>query len=85
MLESELFITQSCFSGGTAIELSENNLKTLFAVQTTSKQLTISNSAQRIPVNRPQSFRQIKKTDSGRGIITVSDKEIQVRNERRIP
>ena len=29
--ESELFITQSSFSGGTSIELSENNFESLFA------------------------------------------------------
>ena len=30
-LESELFITQSSFSGSTSIELSENNFESLFA------------------------------------------------------
>ena len=29
--ESELFITQSSFSGSTSIELSENNFESLFA------------------------------------------------------
>ena len=29
--ESELFITQSCFSGSTSIELSENNFESFFA------------------------------------------------------
>ena len=48
--ESELFVTQSSFSGSTSIELSENNFESLFAgqVQTTRKQLTISIYAPRI-------------------------------------
>ena len=46
--ESELFITQSSFSGSTSIELSETNFVSLFTVQTTRKQLTISVYAPRI-------------------------------------
>ena len=46
--ESELFITQSSFSGGTSIELSENNFESLFAGADNEKELTISIYAPRI-------------------------------------
>ena len=51
-------------------------------VQTTSKQLTISIFAPRI--FRPTCL-FTDKEDSGRGITTGTDKEIQSRNEARIP
>ena len=51
-------------------------------VQTTSKQLTISIFAPRI--FRP-TYMFTDKEDSVRGITTLTDKEIQSRNEARIP
>ena len=51
-------------------------------VQTTSKQLTISISAPRI---FGPTCMFTDKEDSGRGVTTVTDKEIQSRNEARIP
>ena len=79
----EPFITQtkSSFNSGTAIELSENNFDSSFRRQTTSKQLTISIFAPRI-------FRATcmftDKEDSGRRFTTITDEEIQSRNEARI-
>ena len=47
--ESELFITQSSFSGSTSIEVSENNFESLFAGADNEKAaLTISTYALRI-------------------------------------
>ena len=47
--ESELFITQSSFSGSTSIEVSENNFESLFAGADNEKAaLTISIYALRI-------------------------------------
>ena len=63
-------------------ELSENNLNLHLRVQKTSKQLTISIFAPSIFL---PSCTFTDKEDSGRGITTVTDKEIQSRNEARIP
>ena len=63
-------------------ELSENNLNLHLRLQKTSKQLTISIFAPRI--FRPTCM-FTDKEDSGRGFTTVTDKEIQSRNEARIP
>ena len=68
--ESELFITQSSFSGGTAIKLSGNKK-------------AVDNFNFRTEDVLTDLFTD--KEDSGRGITTVTDKEIQVRNEARIP
>ena len=54
--ESELFITQSSFSGSRSIDLSENNFESLFADADNERAVDNFNL---------------------RGIITVSDKEIQ--------
>ena len=77
------FITQTeAASVAVLQELSENNLNLHLRVQTTSKQLTT-------PIFAPRIFRPTcmftDKEDSGRGITTVNDKEIQSRNEARIP
>ena len=76
--EVEPFITQTKVASVAVLqELSENNLNLQ-----TSKQLTIS-------IFAPSIFRPTcmftDKEDSGRGITTVTDKEIQSRNEARIP
>ena len=80
--EVEPFITQTkAASVAVQQELSENNWNLHLRVQKSSKQLTISIFAPRI-------FRPTRmftdKEDSGRGITTVTDKEIQSRNEARI-
>ena len=79
--ESELFITQSSFSGGTSIELSENNFETLFAGADNEK--AVDNFNLRTEDLLTDLFTD--KEDSGRGITTVTDTEIQARNEARIP
>ena len=77
----EPFITQTKVALVAVLqELSENNLH--LRVQKTSKQLTISIFAPRIFLPT-RMFTD--KEDSGRGITTVTDKEIQSRNEARIP
>ena len=81
--DSEPFITQTeAASVAVLQELSENNLNLHLRVQKTSKQLTISIFAPRI--FRPTCV-FTGKEDSGRGITTVTDKEIRSRNEARIP
>ena len=79
--ESELFITQSSFSGSRSIDLSENNFESLFADADNVKAVDNFN------LRTEDLFTDVftDKKDSGRGIITVSDKEIQARNEARIP
>ena len=79
--ESELFITQSRFSGSTSIELSENNFESLFACADNEK--AVDNFILRIEDLLNDLFTD--EEDAGRGITTVSDKEIQKRNEARIP
>ena len=79
--ESELFITQSSFSGSTSIELSENNFEYLFAGADNEK--AVDNFNLRTEDLLTDLFTD--KEDSGRGITTVTDKEIQARNEARIP
>ena len=80
--EVEPFITQTKAALVAVLqELSENNLNLHLRVQKTSKQLTISIFAPRI--FRP-TFMFTYKEDSGRGITTVPDKEIQSRNEAKI-
>ena len=79
--ESELFVTQSCFSGSTSIELSENNFESLFAGANNDK--AVANFNFRSKDLLTDLFTD--KKDSGRGITTVSDKKIQARNEARIP
>ena len=81
--EVEPFITQTKAALVAVLqELSENNLNLHLRVQKTSKQLTISIFAPRI---FPPTCMFTDKEDSGRGITTVTDKEIQSRNEARIP
>ena len=81
--EVELFITQTKAASVAVLqELSENNLNLHLRLQKTSKQLTISIFAPRI--FRPTCM-FTDKEDSGRGFTTVTDKEIQSRNEARIP
>ena len=79
--ESELFITQSSFSGSTSFELSENNFESLFAGADNEK--AVDNFNLRTEDLLTDLFTDIE--DSGRGITTVSDKEIQAKNEARIP
>ena len=80
--EVELFITQTKAALVAVLqELSEKNLNLHLRVQKTSKQLTISIFAPRI--FRPTCM--FTEEDSGRGITTATDKEIQSRNEARIP
>ena len=81
--EVEPFITQTKAASVAVLqELSENNLSLHLRVQKTSKQLTISIFAPRI--FRPTCM-FTDKEDSGRGITTVTDREIQSRNEARLP
>ena len=81
--EVETFITQTKAALVAVLqELSENNLNLHLRVQKTSKRLTISIFAPRI--SRPTCM-FTDKEDSGRGITTVTYKEIQSRNEARIP
>ena len=79
--ESELFVTQSSFSGSTSIELSENNFESLFAGANNKK--AVDNFSLRTEDLLTDLFTD--KEDSDRGITTVSYKEIQARNEARIP
>ena len=79
--EVEPFIIQTKgVSVAVSQELSENNWNLHLQVQKTSKKLTISIFAPRI--FRPTCM--FTDEDSRRGITTVSDKEIQSRNEARI-
>ena len=75
--ESELFIAQSSFSGSRSIDLSENNFESLFADADNEKAVDNFNL-------RTEDFFFTDvftdKEDSGRGIITVSDKEIHARS-----
>ena len=81
--EVEPFITQTkAASVAVQQELLEKKWNLHLRVQKTSKQLTISIFAPRI--FRPTCM-FTDKEDSGRGITTVTDKEIQSRNEARIP
>ena len=84
--ESEVkpFITQTKAALVAVLQLSfrKTILNLHLRVQTTSKQLTISIFAPRI--FRPTCM-FTDKEDSGRGFTTVTDKEIQSRNEARIP
>ena len=81
--EVEPFITQTKAALVAVLqELSENNLNLHLWVQKTSKQSTISIFAPRI--FRPTCM-FTDKEDSGRGITTVPDKEIQSTNEAKIP
>ena len=81
--EVELFINQAKAASVAVLqELSENNLNLRLRVRKTSKQLTISIFAPRI--FRPTCM-FTDKEDSRRGITTVTDKDIQSRNEARIP
>ena len=79
--ESELLITQSSFSSSTPIELSENNFESLFAGEDNEKAVDNFN----LPTEDLLTDLFTDKEDSGRRITTVSDKEIQARNEARIP
>ena len=67
--ESELFITQSSFSGSRSIDLSENNLESLFAGADNEK------AADNFNLRTEDLLTDVftDKEDSGRGIITVSD------------
>ena len=79
--EPELFITQSSSSGSTSIELSENNFESLFAGADNEK--AVDNFNLRTEDLLTDLFTD--KEDSGRGITTVTDKEIEARNEARKP
>ena len=74
--ESELFITQSSFSGGRSIDPSENNFESLFADADNEKAVDNFN------LRTEDLFTDVftDEEDSGWGIITVSDKEIQARS-----
>ena len=74
--ESELFITQNSFSGSRSIDLSENNFESLFADADNEKKID------NINLRTEDLFTDVltDKEDSGRGIITVSNKEIQARS-----
>ena len=82
--EVEPFITQTKAALMAVMQLSflKTILKLHLRVQTTSKQLTISIFAPRI--FRPTCM-FTDKEDSGRRFTTVTDEEIQSRNEARIP
>ena len=75
--ESELFVTQRSFSGSTSIELSGNNFESLFADANNEK--AVNNFNLRTEDLLTDLFTD--KEDSGRGITTVSDKEIQAKQE----
>ena len=79
--ESELFVTQSSFSGNTSTELSENNFESLFSGANNEKAVDNFNLCTQDLLTDPFT----DKEDSGRGITTVSYKGIQARNEARIP
>ena len=80
--ESGLFITQSSFSGITSIELAEKtNFESLFAGA--DKEKAVDNFNSRTEELLTDLFSDIE--DSGRGIIFVTDTEIQARNEERTP
>ena len=82
--EVEPFITQTKVASLAVLqELSENSLNLHLRVQKTRKQLTISIFAPSI--FRPTCMGFTDKEDFGRGITTVTDKEIQSRNQARIP
>ena len=74
--ESELFITQSSFSGSRSTGLSENNYESLFADADNEK--AVDNFNLQTEDLFTDVFRD--KEDSGRRIITVSDKEIHARS-----
>ena len=79
--ESELFFAQCSFSGSTSIELSKNKFESLFAGANNEK--AVDNFNLRSEDVLTDLFTD--KEDSGRGITTVSYKEIQARNDARIP
>ena len=82
MIQSQnQFVTQSSFSGSTLFELSENNFEPLFVGANNEK--AVDNFNLRTEDLLTDLFTD--KEDSGRGITTVSDKEIQARNGARIP
>ena len=64
-----------------SIELLENNFESLFAGADNEK--AVGNFNVRIEDLLTDLFKD--REDSGRGITSVSDKEIQARNEARIP
>ena len=70
--ESELFVTQSSFSGSTSIELSENNFESLFAGADNEK--AVDNFNLRTAFLLTDLFTH---RDSDRGITTVTDMEIR--------
>ena len=74
--ESELFITQSSFRGSRSIDLWENNFESLFADADNEKAVDNFN------LRTEDLFSDVftDEQDSGPGIITVSDKEIQARS-----
>ena len=82
--EVEPFITQTKAALMAVLQLNfrKTNFDSSFRRQTTSKQLTIS-------ILTPRIFRPTcmftDKEDSGRRFTTVTDEEIQSRNEARIP
>ena len=69
--ESELFVTQSSFSGSRSIDLWENNFESLFADTDNEKAVDNFN------LRTDDLFKDVftDKEDSGRGIITVSGEE----------
>ena len=71
--ESELFITQSSFSSSTSIELSENNFESLFAGADNEKEVDDFN----LSTEDLLTDLFTHKEDSGRGITTVTNMEIQ--------
>lgn len=76
--ESGLFITQSCFGGITSIELAEKtNFESLFAGADNEK--AVDNFNLRTEDLLTDFFSDIE--DSSRGIILVTDTEIQASNE----
>ena len=82
--EVEPFITQTKAALTAVLQLSfrKTILNLHLRVQTTNKQLTISIFAPRI---FSQTCLFTDKEDSGRGFTIVTEKEIQWRNEARIP
>ena len=73
--ESELFITQSSFSSSTSIELSENNFESLFAGAGADNEKAVDDFNLSTEDLLTDLFTH--KEDSGRGITTVTDMEIQ--------
>ena len=78
--ESELFITESSFSGSTSFELSENNFEYLFAGADNEKAVDNFNLCTEDLLTDHFTHK-----DSCRGITAATDKEIQAMNEVRTP